>query len=90
MSPLTTLRPNPTRSGAAGGNQTLPAGSSTDEPVEAYVYAGAFAFSVGAPDNDMDGLLVEEAMDYEAAAAALEKARTIEEHDFPVGGPFGA
>jgi len=81
------LNPSPTASGAIGRNETL---SVAGEQGDVRVYAGAIAFSVGAPDNGLDRLLVEEPIDYAAGVAALRRGKPIEEIDFPVGGPFGA
>lgn len=84
-----TIAPFPTASGAIGCNETLPMGEVEHTGI-GFVYAGAIAFSVGAPDNALDGLLVEEPIDYTHAVDVLSRARTVEERDFPIGGPFGA
>lgn len=83
------LKPFPTASGAVFLNEVVSI-AAVPEQGEAFVYAGAIAFSVGAPDNVLDSLLVEEPIDYERGVSALRHAGMVEEHDFAVGGPFGA
>lgn len=88
MNKLATLSPFPTASGAIGRNQDVPVGGEAKES-GAFVYACAIAFSVGAPDNTFDSFLVEDPIDHAAAVRVLGDARQVEEHDFPIGGPFG-
>lgn len=86
MTPVV-LNPSPTASSAITRNAALDAHG---EQGEGRVYAGAIAFSVGAPDNGLDGLLVEETIDYAAGLQVIARGKPIDEVDFPVGGPFGA
>lgn len=87
MNPVSVIAPFPTASGAIGCNEMLP--WTVDKQAVGRVYAGAIAFSVGAPDNSLGRLLVEEPIDQAAAVSLLRGAREVEERDFPVGGPFG-
>lgn len=90
MNPPTTIAPFPTASGAIGCNTTVYEGSTHDDAPVMLVYAGEIAFSIQDVDTHLDGLMVEEPINYEVALDTLRQARQIEERDFPVGGPFGA
>lgn len=88
MNPPITLIPVPTASGAIFHSEDISAPAPA-EAQQGHIYAGAIAFSVGAPDNVLAGLLVEQQVDHRPARQ-LADAQRIEEQDFPVGGPFGA
>lgn len=89
MNPPATIAPFPTASGAIGCNETVSVGDVDEHHGQGFVYAGAIAFSAGAPDMQFGHLLVEEPIDYTFALKVLRHARPAEERDFPVGGPFG-
>lgn len=89
MNPPPTIAPAfPTESVATGCNETVTVGDAV--PQGSFVYGGVVTFSIGEPGNPLDDELVEDAIDYAPAVALLAGVREIDEHDFPVGGPFGA
>lgn len=83
-----TIAPLPTKAAGITQTEKIPA-DQANQPVEAWFYSIAVGFSEVTEGIYEIGEL-EEPIEYYPAVDVLRRAGRVEEHDFPVGSPFGA